>query len=188
MLVASLRTIPCAPSSYHTICSAPKNSCSSNHTDCGLMNTSEEDLRNRIQNLTGTAAVALAYFYSFQNIEENVRHQLQKLRTHPWIPRIVAIRGFVYDVATGLLREIKDASGLSAPYPLAVASLGMFLRFLTSSVPSFRGRKPALGRLHSVRALPPAALRRGKSSAGFRPYRKTNPQNGEDHIGDPGRQ
>ncbi len=73
------------------------------------MNTSEEDLRNRIQNLTGTAAVALAYFYSFQNIEENVRHQLQKLRTHPWIPRIVAIRGFVYDVATGLLREIKDA-------------------------------------------------------------------------------
>jgi carbonic anhydrase len=33
---------------------------------------------------------------------------LQKLRTHPWIPEIVVIRGFVYDVATGLLREIRD--------------------------------------------------------------------------------
>src|SRR2546429_567318 len=79
------------------------------HTDCGLMNTSEQDLRTRIQNRTETAAVAPAYFYAFTNIEENVRHQLQKLRTHPWIPPTVAIRGFVYDVATGLLREIKGA-------------------------------------------------------------------------------
>src|SRR5438046_2618954 len=79
-----------------------------NHTDCGLMHTSEQDLRTRIQNRTGTAAVAPAFFYAFQNVEENVRHQLQKLRTHPWIPRTVAIRGFVYDVSNGQLREIKD--------------------------------------------------------------------------------
>ena len=58
-----------------------------NHTDCGLMHTSEEDLRTRIQNRAGTAAVAPAFFYAFQNIDENVRHQLQKLRTHPWIPK-----------------------------------------------------------------------------------------------------
>ena len=77
-----------------------------NHTDCGLMHTSEEDLRTRIQNRTGTAAVAPAFFYAFKNIDENVRHQLQKLRTHPWIPEKVAIRGFVYDVTTGLLLEI----------------------------------------------------------------------------------
>ena len=79
-----------------------------NHTDCGLMHATEEDLRTRIQNRTGTAAVAPAFFYAFKNIDENVRHQLQKLRTHPWIPEKVAIRGFVYDVTTGLLREIKD--------------------------------------------------------------------------------
>jgi carbonic anhydrase len=80
-----------------------------NHTDCGLMLTTEQDLRTRIQNRTGTAAVTPAFFYAFQNIEENVRHQLQKLRTHPWIPKTVAIRGFVYDVTSGRLREIKDA-------------------------------------------------------------------------------
>jgi carbonic anhydrase len=80
-----------------------------NHTDCGLMNTSEEELRTLIQNRTGTGAVAPAHFYNFQNVEENVRQQMQKLRTHPWTPKIVAIRGFVYDVATGLLSEIKDA-------------------------------------------------------------------------------
>jgi carbonic anhydrase len=79
-----------------------------NHTDCGLMLTSEQELRTRIQNRAGTAAVAPAFFYAFQNIDENVRHQLQKLRSHPWIPAKVAVRGFVYDVASGRLREIKD--------------------------------------------------------------------------------
>src|SRR5580693_2030804 len=38
-----------------------------NHTDCGLMHTSEEDLRTRIQTETGTSAVAPAYFYAFQD-------------------------------------------------------------------------------------------------------------------------
>jgi len=79
-----------------------------NHADCGLMQTTEQNLRERIQNRAGTAAVAPAFFYAFQNIEENVRHQLQKLRTHPWIPKSVAVRGFVYDVTTGRLREISD--------------------------------------------------------------------------------
>jgi len=79
-----------------------------NHTDCGLMQASEQDLRTRIQNRSGTAAIAPAFFYAFQNIDENVRHQLQKLRTHPWIPKSIILRGFVYDVTTGLLREIKD--------------------------------------------------------------------------------
>ncbi len=77
-----------------------------NHTDCGLMQTTEQDLRTRIQNRAGTAAVSPAFFYAFQNIDENVRHQLQKLRTHPWVPKEVAVRGFVYDVTSGRLREI----------------------------------------------------------------------------------
>ena len=71
-----------------------------------LLHTTEQDLRNRIQNRTGTAALAPSFFYAFQNIEENVRHQLQKLRTHPWVPKEVAVRGFVYDVTSGRLREI----------------------------------------------------------------------------------
>jgi carbonic anhydrase len=80
-----------------------------NHTDCGLMQTTEEDLRTRIQNRAGTAAISPAFFFAFQNIEENVRHQLQKLRTHPWIPEKVVVRGFVYDVTSGLLREVKNS-------------------------------------------------------------------------------
>jgi len=73
------------------------------------MHTTERDLRTQIQNRAGTEAIAPAFFYAFQNIDENVRHQLQKLRTHPWISKQVTVRGFVYDVMSGLLREIKDA-------------------------------------------------------------------------------
>ena len=78
-----------------------------NHTDCGLMQATEQELRTRIQNRTGTAAISPAFFFAFQNIEENVRHQIQKLRTHPWIPKEVAVRGFIYDVNSGRLREIQ---------------------------------------------------------------------------------
>jgi carbonic anhydrase len=80
-----------------------------NHTDCGLMHTTEEKLRDKIRNQAGTAAVAPAFFYAFQDVDENVRQQVQKLGTHPWVPKSVAIRGFVYDVATGVLREIHQA-------------------------------------------------------------------------------
>ena len=79
-----------------------------NHTDCGLMQATEDDLRANIHKRTGTAAVSPAFFYAFQDIEKNVRHQLQKLRTHPWIQNVAA-RCFVYDVTTGLLHEVKDA-------------------------------------------------------------------------------
>lgn len=78
-----------------------------NHTDCGLMKTTEEDMHARIQSRAGTAAVAPAHFYSFQDLDRNVREQIQKLRAHPWVPETIAVRGFVYDVTTGLLREIK---------------------------------------------------------------------------------
>ncbi|HLX00006.1 MAG TPA: carbonic anhydrase [Candidatus Acidoferrales bacterium] len=80
-----------------------------NHTDCGLMLASEQDLRARIETRSGTTAESPSTFYAFQNLEENVRHQLQKLRSHPWVPKEVAVRGFVYNVTSGRLREISGS-------------------------------------------------------------------------------
>jgi carbonic anhydrase len=80
-----------------------------NHTDCGLLKTTDEALRATIQDRTGSTAIAPAHFYAFTDLDRNVREQLQKLHAHPWIPKEVAVRGFVYDVSTGLLREIHPA-------------------------------------------------------------------------------
>jgi carbonic anhydrase len=39
-------------------------------------------------------------------VERSVREQMQKLQSHPWIPKSIGVRGFVYDVKTGRLKEI----------------------------------------------------------------------------------
>lgn len=78
-----------------------------NHTDCGLMKTNEHDLRDKIKTSTGITSADPTTFHTFQDVDANVREQLQKLHLHPWIPNEMKVRGFVYDVATGKLREIK---------------------------------------------------------------------------------
>ncbi|HTK95451.1 MAG TPA: carbonic anhydrase [Terriglobales bacterium] len=77
-----------------------------NHTDCGLLGKTDEELRRLVVARAGDA-VAPERFFAFADIDKNVREQMQKLRSHPWIPREVAVRGFVYDVKTGRLREIQ---------------------------------------------------------------------------------
>ena len=77
-----------------------------NHTDCGMLTFKDEDLLARLQGETGTAAVAPNLFYAFDDLEKNVRRQIQKVKSHPWIPKNVPVRGFIYDVKTGRLHEV----------------------------------------------------------------------------------
>lgn len=78
-----------------------------NHTDCGLMLMTEDEMKDRFQRQYGTAAVSPSHFYAFRDLEQNVREQVQKLRTHPWLPKMVPVRGFIYDVRTGRLTEVR---------------------------------------------------------------------------------
>jgi carbonic anhydrase len=50
---------------------------------------------------------APAHFYAFDDLEENIRQQMRKVKSHPWIPQHIPVRGFVYDVKTGKLSEVK---------------------------------------------------------------------------------
>src|SRR3954453_51451 len=71
-----------------------------NHTDCGLMKASEEDMHTHIEKEAGVTASAPVLFYAFSDVERNVREQLFKLRSHSWIREELTIRGFVFDVKT----------------------------------------------------------------------------------------
>lgn len=85
-----------------------------NHTDCGMLTFKDEDLHERLLKATGTAAVVPTSFSAFKDLEENVRRQIQKLKSHPWTPKQVPVRGFVYDVHSGRLTEVsalKTAKG-----------------------------------------------------------------------------
>jgi len=81
-----------------------------NHTDCGMLTFKDEDVRAKLHQLTGTATVAPAHFHAFSDLDENVRHQIQKVTSHPWIPKQIPVRGFIYDVKTGRVREVTTAS------------------------------------------------------------------------------
>lgn len=79
-----------------------------NHTDCGMLTFKDDELRAKLEQTTGTAAVAPAHFHAFSDLEENVRRQIQKVKSHPWVPKHIPVRGFIYDVKTGRLVEVAE--------------------------------------------------------------------------------
>ncbi len=77
-----------------------------NHTDCGMLTFKDDDLREVLRRESGTFAAVPASFLPFSNLEENVRRQMEAVQSHPWIPKSITVRGFVYDVHTGRLQEV----------------------------------------------------------------------------------
>jgi carbonic anhydrase len=78
-----------------------------NHTDCGLLKVQEYELRARLAEKMGVVASEPAHFYAFDDLEANVRQQIARVKSHPWIPKHIPVRGFVYDVKTGKLCEVE---------------------------------------------------------------------------------
>ncbi len=81
-----------------------------NHTDCGMLSFRDDEFEKRLEEETQTAAVTPVRFHSFTNLEENVRRQILRLRSHPWIPKTIPVRGFIYDVKTGYLKEVAPSA------------------------------------------------------------------------------
>jgi carbonic anhydrase len=79
-----------------------------NHTDCGMLTFKDDELRARVERETGTSPITPSAFHAFTDVEENARKQLARLRAHPWVPRSVGIRSFVYNVSNGRLGEVRE--------------------------------------------------------------------------------
>jgi carbonic anhydrase len=79
-----------------------------NHTGCGFTTFTDEELNSKLSASTGDASPAPMRFFSFKDPEENSREQIRKVRAHPWIAKDVPVRGFIFDVETGLLREVQQ--------------------------------------------------------------------------------
>lgn len=79
-----------------------------NHTECGMTTFHDSDLIDKLEDKTGSAPIAPARFYAFSDVEENTRLQIHKVKSHPWIAKGTPVRGFVYDVHTGKMREVSQ--------------------------------------------------------------------------------
>jgi carbonic anhydrase len=69
------------------------------------MKATEEELHRRIEKEAGVPANTPVTFHAFSDIAENVRQQMRSLAAHNWIGDTV-IRGFIFDVEDGHLREV----------------------------------------------------------------------------------
>jgi hypothetical protein len=86
-------------------CIAEANSRASviHHTDCGMLTFSDDEFRRRIQDETGIKPEWAAE--TFPDVEEDVRQSIARIKASPFIPR-KNVRGFMYEVESGRLREV----------------------------------------------------------------------------------
>lgn len=75
------------------------------HTDCGMLTFTDDEFKADIHAETGIKPAWSAE--SFGDLEADVRQSMARIRTSPFIPHTDAVRGFIFDVATGLLSEVK---------------------------------------------------------------------------------
>ena len=76
------------------------------HTGCGMELFSEEGFQKHLHTQTGVWAVAPDQFHFYTDVNWATQKQVLKLRSHPWIPAEIVIRGFVFDLSNGELREV----------------------------------------------------------------------------------
>ncbi len=74
------------------------------HTDCGMLTFSDDDFKASIQEDTGVKPQWAAE--SFEDLDDDVRQSIERIKASPFVPNKDNVRGFVYDVETGKLREV----------------------------------------------------------------------------------
>ena len=74
------------------------------HTDCGMLTFTDDAFRRALEEETGIKPEWAAE--AFADLDADVRQSIARIKASPFIPRKDSVRGFVYDVETGRLREV----------------------------------------------------------------------------------
>ena len=76
------------------------------HTDCGMLTFTDDDFRDQIEQDTGVKPQWAPE--SFKDLEQDVRQSIARIKSSPFIPHTESVRGFIYEVETGRLREVSS--------------------------------------------------------------------------------
>ena len=74
------------------------------HTDCGMLTFTDDDFKRAIEDETGVKPPWAAE--AFSDLGTDVRQSIARIKASPFIPHKESVRGFVYEVETGRLREV----------------------------------------------------------------------------------
>jgi carbonic anhydrase len=75
------------------------------HTDCGMLTFTDDDFKRSVQEDVGIKPEWAVE--AFPDLDEDVRQSIARIKASPFVPRKDSVRGFVYDVHTGDLREVE---------------------------------------------------------------------------------
>ena len=76
------------------------------HTDCGMLTFRDDELKAAIEAETGLRpSFSLE---AFSDLEADVRQSIRRIEASPFLTHKDKVRGFVYDVETGKLNEVKE--------------------------------------------------------------------------------
>ncbi|HTA07920.1 MAG TPA: carbonic anhydrase [Streptosporangiaceae bacterium] len=74
------------------------------HTDCGMLTFTDDAFKAGIEKETGIKPAWSAE--AFSDLDADVRQSIRRIKASPFVPHTDSVRGFVFDVATGKLREV----------------------------------------------------------------------------------
>ena len=74
------------------------------HTDCGMLTFKDDEFRHQIEEETGIRPEWAAE--AFADLDADVRQNIARIQASPFVPHKASVRGFVYEVETGRLREV----------------------------------------------------------------------------------
>jgi carbonic anhydrase len=74
------------------------------HTDCGMLTFDDDEFADRLESETGQRPGWTAQ--AFSDLEQDVRETVSRIQESPFVPRTDSVRGFVYEVESGRLREV----------------------------------------------------------------------------------
>lgn len=77
------------------------------HTDCGMLTFTDDEFKAGIAAEVGIKPPWAAE--AFGDPDDDVRQSVKRIKNSPFIPHTDSVRGFVFDVATGLLKEVDPA-------------------------------------------------------------------------------
>ena len=75
------------------------------HTGCGMLTFTDDEFKAAIERDTGIRPPWAAE--AFTDLDDDVRQSIARVKASPFIPHTDAVRGFVYEVETGRLREVR---------------------------------------------------------------------------------
>jgi carbonic anhydrase len=74
------------------------------HTGCGMLSFTDDEFRAQVEQDTGIRPAWAAE--AFADLENDVRQSIARIKASPFLPHTDAVRGFVYEVENGRLREV----------------------------------------------------------------------------------